>query len=123
MNLFKLPDRLYDFIKKLVTVVLPAGTALATGLAAVWGWDVRQIVESTGLVALFLGAVLGISNVPFQRAGGGVVGDLRVVTLPGEDGSDVRTTVVAFEEDPGVLKDGQELKLKFKETPTDISGL
>lgn len=123
MNTFKLPDKVYDFIKRLVTVVLPAGTALLSALGAIWGWEVGQILQTTGAVALFLGAVLGISNVPFQRAGGGVAGDLRIVTMPGHDGGEVRTSVVAFNEDPGVLHDGQEIRLKFKEAPTDISGL
>jgi len=124
MNLFKLPNRLYDFVKRLVTVVLPAGTVLYGSLAGIFGWgNTVEVVGTIGAVSIFLGAVLGISNVPFQKAGGGVVGDLRIVTLPSDDGSEVRTTVVAFEEDPGVLKDGQEVKLKFKETPTDISGL
>lgn len=123
MNTFTLPDKVYDFVKKLLTLVLPALTVLLTTLGTIYGWDVGQIVQTIGAVALFLGAVVGISNVPFQRAGGGVNGDIQVVGYTDDDGSEIRTTVVSFNEDPGSLKDGQDIKLRFKETPTDISSL
>lgn len=123
MNTFTLPDKVYDFVKKLLTLVLPALTVLLTTLGTIYNWDTGQIVQTIGAVALFLGAVVGISNVPFQRAGGGVAGDIQVVGFSGDDGEEVRTTVVSFNEDPGTLKDGQKISLQYKETPTDISTL
>lgn len=123
MNTFKLPDKVYDFVKKLLTVVLPAFTALLVALGAIWGWQVDQIVQTCGAIALFLSAVVGVSNVPFQRAGGGVAGDIQVVSLPDDRGGEVRTTVVSFNEDPGTLVDGQKISLQYRERPTDISNL
>lgn len=123
MNTFKLSDKVYDFVKKLLTIVLPAGTALLTALGAIWGWEVGQIVQTAGAIALFLGAVLGISNVPFQKAGGGVAGDLQVVSIPDDKGGSSKTTVVSFNKDPGTLVDGQKISLRFKEKPVDISDL
>ena len=123
MNTFTLPDKVYDFVKKLLTLVLPALTVLLTTLGTIYNWDTGQIVQTIGAVALFLGAVVGISNVPFQRAGGGVAGDIQVVGFAGDDGEEVRTTVVSFNQDPGTLKDGQKISLQYKETPTDISTL
>jgi hypothetical protein len=123
MNTFKLPDKVYDFVKKLLTVVLPAGTALLVTLGAIWGWQVDQIVQTCGAIALFLSAVVGISNVPFQRAGGGVAGDIQVVSIPDDRGGSVKTTLVSFNEDPGTLVDGQKISLQYREKPTDISNL
>jgi Putative phage holin Dp-1 len=123
MNTFALPGSWYDFIKKLVTLVLPATTVLLTSLGTIYGWDVAQIIQTTGAIALFLGAVVGVSNVPFQKAGGGVVGDLQVVSFADDAGGEVKTTVVSFNEDPGTLTDGQQISLRYKETPTDISEL
>jgi hypothetical protein len=123
MNTFSIPDKLYDFIKKLVTVVLPATTVLLVSLGSIWGWDVEAIVQTTGAIALFLGAVVGIANVPFQKAGGGVAGDIQVVAIPDDKGGQTKTTLVSFNQDPGTLKDGQRISLTFKENPVHISDL
>lgn len=123
MNTFALPNKWYDFVKKLITLVLPAMTALLTALSSIWGWEVGNIIQTTGAIALFLGGVLGVSNVPFQKAGGGVAGDIQVVAFSDDAGGEIQTTVVSFNEDPGTLTDGQDILLRFKEKPTDISNL
>lgn len=124
MNTFKLPDKVYDFIKKLTTIVFPAVTVLYGTLAGIFGWgNTVEVIGTIGAVSIFLGAVLGISNVPFQKAGGGVVGDLQVVSIPDDKGGSTKTTLVSFNEDPGTLVDGQRIALQFREKPVDISDL
>lgn len=123
MNVFALHSGVYDFLKKLITIVLPALTGFIAALGAIYEWDVAQIVQAGGALALFLGAVVGVSNASYQRTGGGVAGDLQVVGYVDDDGGEVKTTVVSFNHDPGLLKDGQDIHLRYKETPVDISDL
>lgn len=58
-----LPDKYYDLIKYVVTVIMPAISILYVGLAAIWGWPYADEVSRTIAVAYtFLCAVMGISS-------------------------------------------------------------
>ena len=58
-----LPDRLYDLIKFIVTVILPALSILYAGLAGIWGWPLADEVSRTiAVVYTFLCATMGIST-------------------------------------------------------------
>lgn len=58
-----LPSNIYDVIKFIVTVVLPAATAAYVGLAATWGWPMANEVERTLVIFYtFFCAVMGIST-------------------------------------------------------------
>lgn len=58
----KLSNKQYDSAKRMVTVVVPAGIALITGLGALYGFDTDAVTGTLALVATFLGTVLGISS-------------------------------------------------------------
>ena len=59
----KLSDKVYDTLKWIVTIVLPALSALYWGLSGIWGWlYAEQVVGTT-----FLGALLGISTAQYKR--------------------------------------------------------
>lgn len=67
-NYWHLTDKVYNVLRLLVTIVLPAISALYVGLAALWGWGyVAQIVGTIALVTVFLATVLGISRSGFQK--------------------------------------------------------
>lgn len=67
MNDFTLPAKLYNFIKYLVLIVLPALTTLWVVLANVWNWDYMTNVSATmTAVTAFLGTIVGISAKNFN---------------------------------------------------------
>ena len=58
-----LPSKVYDWLKKIALVWLPAAGALYFALASIWGLPyAEQIVGTITAVDAFLGAVLGIST-------------------------------------------------------------
>ena len=60
---YLLPSKLYDLIKFIVTVVMPALSVLYAGLAGIWGWPLADEVTRTfAVVYTFLCAVMGISS-------------------------------------------------------------
>lgn len=59
----KLPNGVYDVLKYIVQIVLPAIGALYYGLSNIWNLAyTEQIVGSIAVVCTFLGALLGIST-------------------------------------------------------------
>lgn len=63
MKTYLIPNGVYDKVKLIVTVVLPAASVLYAGLAGIWGWPMADEVSRTfTVVYTFLCAVLGISS-------------------------------------------------------------
>lgn len=66
----KLSNKLYDTMKWLVIIVLPALATLYTTLAAVWAWPYANEVKTTVLaVDTFLGAALCFSSATYNKGG------------------------------------------------------
>lgn len=58
-----LPDKVYDVIKWIVTILLPAASVAYVGLAAIWGWPYADEVSRTvAVVYTLLCALMGISS-------------------------------------------------------------
>lgn len=63
MKRYILPDSLYDLIKYVVTIILPALSIAYVGLAGVWGWPYADEISRTiAIVYTFLCAIMGIST-------------------------------------------------------------
>ncbi len=63
-----LPDKVYDTLKWIALVVLPAIATLYFALAGIWGFPYgEQIVGTITAIDAFLGALLGISNVMYLK--------------------------------------------------------
>lgn len=63
-----LPDKVYDVLKWIALVVLPAIATLYFALAGIWGFPYgEQIVGTITAIDAFLGALLGISNVMYLK--------------------------------------------------------
>ena len=60
----KLPDKLYDFFKWLLLIVVPAFEVLLNSLAKAWAWDIPldAINITIASIATFIGICIGISN-------------------------------------------------------------
>lgn len=60
-----LPQKVYEALRWIVTIVLPAISLLIITLANIWEWDLpsEQISLTLDAIALFLGTVFGISKI------------------------------------------------------------
>lgn len=65
-------NKIYDVLKWIALVVLPALTALWLTLANVWGFPYAEAIGATmAAVTTFLGAILGVSSVQYAKKIGG----------------------------------------------------
>ena len=64
----KISNKLYDILKWLVIIVLPAMATLYKALSAVWAWPyANEVVTTITAVDTFLGAVLCISTASYNK--------------------------------------------------------
>ena len=65
-------NKVYDVLKWIALVALPALTALWLTLANIWGFPYAEAIGATmAAVTTFLGALLGISSLNYQKKLGG----------------------------------------------------
>lgn len=63
-------DRVYDVLKFVAMILLPALGTLYFALASIWGLPYgEQIVGTITAVDTFLGALLGISTAQYRKKG------------------------------------------------------
>lgn len=64
----KIPNKLYDVLKWILMIVVPAFITLFTLLSGTWGWDVpvEAITATITGVATFLGVIMGISSAGYK---------------------------------------------------------
>lgn len=64
----KLPNKVYDVLKWLVLVCIPAFTTAYVGLDSVFGWGYGDIVAKvSAIVCTLLGALIGISTAEYNK--------------------------------------------------------
>ena len=67
-EIMKLNNKVYDILKWLVIIVLPAVATLYAALAGVWAWPYAdEVVTTITAVDTFLGAVLCISTAQYHK--------------------------------------------------------
>lgn len=67
MNLI-LDNKVYDVLKWIVLIALPAISALYAALSQVWGWGyIEQVTITIGAIELFLGSLIGISSSNYKK--------------------------------------------------------
>ncbi|MDO4991185.1 MAG: phage holin [Eubacteriales bacterium] len=65
----KLPDKIYDILKWITMVVIPACATAYVGLAAVWVWPCAdEVAKTAAVVCTLLGALLGISTAQYNKS-------------------------------------------------------
>lgn len=63
-----LNDRVYDICKFIAQILLPALGTLYFALAGIWGFPYgEQIVGTIMAIDTFLGAILGISSIQYNK--------------------------------------------------------
>ena len=65
----KINDKLYDILKWVVMIVLPALSTAYVGLAAIWQWPMAdEVAKTCSVVCVLLGALLGISTAEYNKS-------------------------------------------------------
>lgn len=65
---FKLPDNLYNILKWVCLIVLPAVAVLYGTLGNTWGLPyIEQICITINAVATFIGVVIGVSTMTYNK--------------------------------------------------------
>lgn len=68
MKLFKMSDKVYDVLKWIALILIPAIGTLYFALAGIWGFPYAEaIVGTLTAVDTFLGAILGISTSMYKK--------------------------------------------------------
>ena len=64
----KIKNSVYDVLKWVVMICIPALATAYVGCAAVWGWPLaEQISKTANIVCVLLGALLGISTADYRK--------------------------------------------------------
>ena len=67
--MFKLKNEVYDVLKWITLVVIPALATAYVGLASIWGFPYADAISKTACVACtLLGALLGISTAEYNKS-------------------------------------------------------
>lgn len=67
-KIFNMPDKVYDILKAIAMIILPALGTLYFTLAGIWGWPyAEEIVGTITAIDLFLGTILGISTMQYKK--------------------------------------------------------
>lgn len=64
-------NKVFDCLKWIVLVALPAFTTAYVGLSAIWGWPfAEEVAKTSAVICCLLGTLLGISNLQYKKNGG-----------------------------------------------------
>lgn len=67
-KIFNMPDKVYDILKAIAMIILPALGTLYFALAGIWDWPyAEQIVGTITAIDTFLGVILGISTAQYKK--------------------------------------------------------
>lgn len=76
-------NKVYDVLKWISLVALPAVTALWLTLANIWGFPYAEAIGATlAAVTTFLGALLGISSIQYKK---GMIAEYELMTESARD--------------------------------------
>ena len=68
----KLNDKIYDVLKWIALICLPALGVAYSALAGVWGWPYAdEVARTVNAICVLLGALLGISTAEYRKGAGG----------------------------------------------------
>ena len=63
-----LNNKVYDLLKWIVMIVIPALTTAYVGLSGIWGWPyAEEVAKTSAVVCVLLGALLGISTAQYNK--------------------------------------------------------
>lgn len=67
----QLPDKVYDVLKWIVCICIPALTTAFVGLDKIFGWGYAEVVaQISAIVCTLIGALVGISTAQYNKSQG-----------------------------------------------------
>lgn len=64
----KLPNKVYDVLKWIVMICIPALTTAYVGLSEIWGFPyAAEVAKTSAVICTLLGALLGISTAQYNK--------------------------------------------------------
>ena len=65
----RIPDKIYNVLKWVLIIVVPAFEVLLNSLAKAWGWDIplEAINITISSIATFIGICVGISSANYKK--------------------------------------------------------
>ena len=64
----KLPDKLYDWLKWISLICIPACATFYVALSSVWGWPYAdEVAKTANAVCVLIGALIGISTAQYYK--------------------------------------------------------
>lgn len=110
-----LNNRVYDFLKYIAQIVLPAFGALYYGLAQVWGLpEADKVVGSIIVIDTFLGALLNLSSKAYNSSDAKFDGSINVVETP-----EKKMYSLVVDGDPADLDKKDEAVFKVNKEPLE----
>ena len=67
LNKIKLENKVYDVLKWTLLVGYAPTVTLITGLGELYNFDTSLIIGTLSVIATFLGAITGISNINYKK--------------------------------------------------------
>lgn len=111
--------KLYDVLKFLAQVILPALGAAYFALAGIWGLpSAEQVVGTIVVIDTFLGALLQLSSAAYAKSGQRFDGAMNVIPLA-EGG---KTFSLELDGDPEDLEGKKEVVFKVQKKPKKRRG-
>lgn len=112
-NPFTLPNKVYNFLKLVALILLPAVSTLYFMLGETWEWDnVTQVIGTIAAIQVFLGAILGISTRAYNKSDARFDGDF--IETENEDGN--KTFLLDLRSDPEELPTKKQITFKVKKS-------
>lgn len=102
-------NKVYDVLKKITQIVIPATATFYFALAGIWGFPYgEEVVGTLAALTTFLGVVLGISNSQYKKAGYDTDGALII-----ESGDDISgNSYIQFDKDLDVVQGKNQIVLE-----------
>ena len=65
----QLPNKVYDALKWVLLIAVPAFISFFTTLTKVWNWDIplEAIIATISAFATLIGALIGISSINYKK--------------------------------------------------------
>lgn len=60
-------DKIYNILKWIVLIALPALSTFIFGLSNLWGFDSSVVIASIAVLETFLGSLIGVSTYQYNK--------------------------------------------------------
>lgn len=105
-----LTNRMYDVLKFITQILLPAAGTLYFTLATIWGLpNADQVVGTIVAADTFLGVLLGLSTSAYNKSDAKYDGGINITSVPDRD---IKQIQLEFKDEPEVLESKKDVTFK-----------